>query len=218
MKLARILAVLALTLSVAAVQAVAQNKEGSDHKGSVAEAFDAPEKATSLPVGSTIPDVTVQDADGEDVSLRKLVAKQKTALIYYRGGWCPFCNKHLKEVQEVKDQITEAGYQIVAISADRPEKVRAAVDKGQLDYALLSDSAMAGARAFRIAFVVDETTRDRYKKMINVDFMDTQGKAHNSLPVPAFYLIDTDGKITFEFHDPDYKVRLSKEKILGAIR
>jgi peroxiredoxin len=232
MKLGTFLTTIALVLAGTAAEAQRGNKEGSDKKGSkpaaskeagsdhqsTTAAFDAPEKATSLPVGAAIPDVTVQDAEGNDVSLRALAAKQKTALIFYRGGWCPFCNKHLKDVQDMKEEIEAAGYQIAAISPDTPDKVREAVDKGAVDYLLLSDGDMEAARAFRVAFIVDEKTRARYKQMLNFDFADAQGNVHNSLPVPAFFLIDTDGKVTFEFHDPDYKVRLSQDEIRKAIR
>lgn len=220
MKLLKTMTILTLTLGIAtAFGAHAADKEGSDHKKSNASAaVDAPEKAVSLPVGTKIPDVTVQDASGKDVSLRKLVGKEKTALIYYRGGWCPFCNKHLKEVQDIKGDIEAAGYQIVAISADTPDKVAEAVEKGAVDFTLLSDSSMEAARAFNLAFIVDEGTRERYKKMMNLDFADAQGNVHNSLPVPAFFLIDKNGKIAFEHHDADYKSRLSKEEILAAIK
>jgi thiol-disulfide isomerase/thioredoxin len=69
-----------------------------------------------------IPDVTVKDIDGKGLKLREMAAGRPMLLVFYRGGWCPFCNRQLAGLQEIKDQIADKGYQLVAVSADRPEK------------------------------------------------------------------------------------------------
>lgn len=175
-----------------------------------------PDAVKPITVGQKIPDVAVQNGKGEDVNLRELVAQKPTALIFYRGGWCPFCNKHLGEVASIQDEITKRGYQIVAISTDRPDDVAVVEQKGSFPYTLLSDSSVAAATAFGLSFKLDEPTATKYADF-GIKLMDTAGTVHNSLPVPAFYLIDKDGTITFERHDSDYKVRMKKEEILQAM-
>ncbi len=176
----------------------------------------SPEAVNPIAVGEKIPDVSVQNAKGEDVNLRALVAEKPTALIFYRGGWCPFCNKHLAEVASIQDEIVKRGYQIVAISTDRPEDVATVEKKGSYPYTILSDSTVAAATAFGVAFKLDEPTATKYAGY-GIKLMDTEGTVHNSLPVPAFYLIGTDGTVLFEHHDPDYKVRMKKDEILKAM-
>lgn len=200
-----------LTFAVSVVHAQSESKASA-----TPEAAPTAEAATPLTVGDTIPKTTVQDADGNDVDLNALIAKQPTALVFYRGGWCPFCNKHLKDVADLRGDIAAAGYQIVAISADRPDDVKKFAAKKEFPYLLLSDSDMSTARQFGVAFKLDDATLERYQGF-GIKLEDTQGHAHNSLPVPTFYLIDPDGTITFEYHNPDYKVRISKDAILEAI-
>lgn len=205
---------LAIVLAITAGTVAAQS---ASKKAGKAEAAASPEAVEPLGVGDQVPKSTVQNSAGEDVDLNALIAEQPTALIFYRGGWCPFCNRHLKEVAEMRDEIASAGYQIVAISADRPADVMKAEEKRDYPFVLLSDSDMSTARQFGVAFMLDEGTLKRYKGF-GVNLVDTEGNAHNSLPVPTFYLVDPDGTITFAHYNPDYKVRISKEEIREAMK
>ncbi len=174
-------------------------------------------QAAPITVGDTVPPATLQDANGNAVALGDVLAKQKTALIFYRGGWCPFCNKHLSEVASLQDEIAAAGYQVVGINADRPEEVLKAGEKKNYPFMILSDSDLNAARAFGVAFKLDDDTASKYKGY-GIKLMDSAGEPRYSLPVPAFYLIDTDGKVTFEHHDADYSKRISKDEIRKAIQ
>lgn len=176
----------------------------------------SPDAVNPVTVGQQIPDVIVQNGKGEDVNLRALVAQKPAALIFYRGGWCPFCNKHLGEVASIQDEIIKRGYQIVAISTDRPDDVALAEKNGKFPYTLLSDSTVAAATAFGLAFRLDEPTATKYAGH-GIKLMDAAGNVHNALPVPAFYLIEKDGTVAFERHDSDYKVRMKKDEILKAM-
>jgi peroxiredoxin len=202
-------------MALVAAVSPAIGAEGSNTKvGPVAESA---ELAKPITVGDSIPDVVVQNAEGEDVNLRKLTDGHKTAIIFYRGGWCPFCNKHLKEVASVQDEIAQAGYQVIGINADRPEDVAMAQEKKGYPFTILSDSDLTAARAFGVAFKLDDATIKKYNGY-GIKLMDSKGEPRYSLPVPAFYLVNPDGKISFEFHDPDYKVRISKKDLLEAIQ
>jgi peroxiredoxin len=174
-------------------------------------------QATPITVGDTAPSVTLQDGNGGDVVLGELLAKQKSAVIFYRGGWCPFCNKHLSEVASLQKEIAAAGYQVIGINADRPEEVLKSVEQRNYAFTILSDSDLKAARAFGVAFKLDDDTTAKYKGY-GIKLLDSAGEPRYSLPVPAFYLIDTTGKVTFEHHNPDYTKRISKEDILKAIQ
>ena len=110
-----------------------------------------PPTATPLDAGGTMPAVTLQTADGEAFDLAAAVREQPAVLIFYRGGWCPYCTRHLMALQEVEPQVLEAGYRILAISPDRPEKLRETLAEQELGYTLLSDSDMTAAKAFGLA-------------------------------------------------------------------
>jgi len=171
--------------------------------------------STPLKVGDAIPDVTLRTEDDREISLRKLVSEKPTVLIFYRGGWCPFCTRHLKDLVGIESDLEKQGAQLLAISMDQPGKLKATPDREKLHYRLLSDSDAAAAKAFGIAFKVDDATVEKYKGYgINLDA--ASGKDHHILPHPAVFVADTSGKIRFAHVNPDYKARLEPKKILEA--
>ena len=173
--------------------------------------------ATPLKVGDSIPDVSLRTEENQEVSLRKLVSEKPTALIFYRGGWCPFCNRQLQSLAGIEDDLNKAGVQLLAISMDQPAKLKATPDRGKLHYRLLSDSDATAATAFGIAFKVDDKTVEKYKGYgINLDA--ASGNDHHILPHPAVFIANTNGVIRFAHVNPDYKVRLESAKILEAAR
>lgn len=175
-------------------------------------------EAMPLPIGSPVPAVTLQAIDGSAFDLAAAVAQKPTVLVFYRGGWCPYCNKHLAALAEIEPQLLELGYQILAVSPDDAQGLQTAADKNHLNYRLLSDSAMQASAAFGVAFRVDEKTVAAYRGY-GIELKAVPGAADARwLPVPAVFVLGRDGVIKFVHSDPDYKVRLSAAAVLAAAR
>ncbi len=174
--------------------------------------------ASPAAVGDTIPDTTLRDESGVEVNLRELVQEKPAVLVFYRGGWCPYCTRHLSALADIENDILAAGYQILAISPDQPSKLAETPDREKLDYRLLSDSTMETANAFGISFQVPAELVSKYKNEYQIDIEAASGQPHNLLPHPAIYVVGTDGIISFAHVNEDYKVRLEPEKILEAVR
>lgn len=173
--------------------------------------------STPLKGGDPIPNVALKTDTGETVSLQKLVSEKPSVLIFYRGGWCPYCTWHLQGLAEIEKDLLAAGYQLIAISTDQPSKLREKPDLQKLNYTLLSDSSMDAAKGFGIAFEVDAATREKYKGY-GIDLEAASGQTHHLLPHPSVYVVGADGVIRFAYVNKDYKVRLEPEKILEAAR
>ena len=107
------------------------------------------------------------------------------------------------------------GFQIIAISPDKPEKLRATADEGQIGYRLVSDSKMECARAFGLAWKVSDKTFSRYQGY-GIDLEQASGENHHLLPVPAVFLVDASGSILFQYVNPDHRVRLDSDLVLAA--
>ena len=170
-----------------------------------------------IEVGSTAPDVRIHDMDGQSVQLSALISKQPAIVIFYRGSWCPYCTRHLAELGKIENEILKAGYQIIAISPDRPETIVETSEGEALAYSLYSDSSMEAAQAFGLAFQVDTATLEKYDHH-GIDLEKASGQSHHWLPVPALYVLEKDGRIKFRYFDANYKERLSSEALLQAIR
>lgn len=178
---------------------------------------DSAEEVKPIGVGSKVPRAAVKTIDGRATTLAKVLAGKPTVLAFYRGGWCPYCNRQMEGLQSAQADLTKLGYRIVAISPDRAEELQKSVAKHQLTYQLVSDSPMDAAKAFGVAFRVDDGTLGKYKGF-GIDLEAASGMPHHYLPVPSVFLIGKDGKIKYRYFNADYKVRLSTEELLAAAR
>ena len=172
---------------------------------------------SALKVGDSIPDVTVRTVEDKEVSLRKLVSVKPAVLVFYRGGWCPFCNKHLQSLSSIEEDLSKEGVQLIAISMDQPSKLRETMQKDRLDYTLLSDSDATAVKAFGISFKVDDATLEKLKSY-KVDLDAAAGNSNHILPHPAVFVVNTSGVIRFAHVNTDYKMRLEPAKVLGAAK
>jgi peroxiredoxin len=166
-------------------------------------------------VGQTVPDAPLRSIDGTATRLTSARDGQASLLLFYRGGWCPYCNKHLADVATIEADLAAKGVRILAISPDKPEELAKTVEKNKLGYTLLSDSSMALANAFGLAFTVDADTVSKYKGY-GIDLTRSSGETHGQLPVPAAFLVDAKGTIIWAHSNPDYRKRVSTKDLLKA--
>ncbi len=120
-------------------------------------------------------------------------------------------------MQEIEQDLINLGYQLFAISPDIADQLQATVDKNELKYRLLSDRGMKATQAFGIAFHNEEMVR-AYRESYRLDLAEYAGDDHHMLPVPAVFVLDTEGRIAFHYVNPDYRVRLPETVLLEAAR
>jgi len=171
------------------------------------------EATQPLKVGQKIPDIKLVNADGLEVSLAQLVKQQPTIIIFYRGGWCVYCNKQFGQIKTVEKPLLELGYQIIAISPDRVERLRESLKKHNIQYMLLSDSPANAMKAFGVAFRLDDQTFKKYKNSYGIDIEKDSGQPHHLLPVPTAYVLDKNGVIQYRYTDPDYTKRVDPQEL-----
>jgi len=177
----------------------------------------SPEQVRPLKVNDHAAIANLRDIRGELIDIASLYASQPIILIFYRGGWCPYCSTQLMDLVHAEPKLVELGYQILAVSPDRPEAMKESVDKNGFSYQLLSDSDMALSQAFGLAYKVDEPTLVKLHSH-NIDLEKASGKKHHLLPVPAVYIIDTKGIVRFAHWDADYTKRLPADKLLETAK
>ncbi|MDZ4714729.1 MAG: peroxiredoxin-like family protein [Cytophagales bacterium] len=175
---------------------------------------DVPKEPTDISpllIGEKIPNLKLSNIDGNEIGLLELAGQKHAILVFYRGGWCPYCNTQMAELQAIEPDLLREGYQIIAISPDSPESLKASVDKNKLNYTLLSDSKLEAARAFGLAFAAPE----RYADML---LKASSNLNKGVLPVPAVFVLNKQGEILFEYINPNYKKRLKGSFLLTAAR
>jgi len=174
--------------------------------------------AVPLKVGVQAPDAALRTADGKETDLKSVLNKRPTVLIFYRGGWCPFCNMHLADLATVEGQLHDLGFQIVAITPDTPEEISKTIGKHKLTYQVLSDSKAVSLQRFGVAYRLDDETYGKMKDSYHVDLETYSGEKHHILPVPSVFLIDAKGKIVYVHSNPDYKVRMKGAEIVAVAK
>ncbi len=154
-----------------------------------------------LSMGDSIPDTTLSTVDGKPVKLRQAVGLKPTLLVFYRGGWCSYSLARLGEFRDRMEAFRQAGFQIIAISPDRPEKLKESIARKKIRFRLLSDTDSSTAKAFGLAFK-SKKSANALMRFMGVDLAKTTGQAEPALPVPAIYLVSPDGVIQFSHADP----------------
>lgn len=170
-----------------------------------------------LLAGMAAPEFTIRQADGTPYTFAAGARAKPVIVTFYRGGWCPYCNRYLWEMRDAEQALLDLGYEMLFISADRPEKLKEVLEESGLQYTLLADNDLVAARAFGIAFRVSD---DYFSKLLahDIDLEDASGRDHHALPVPAVFVIGADGIIDFQYLNPDYTVRVDPDVLVAAAR
>jgi len=169
----------------------------------IASAQEAPE---GLFIGSKAPDFKAKDQNGNEVRLKDLLKKGKVVLVFYRGQWCPYCNRELSRIQDSIQLIKDKGAMVVAVSPEKQESITATVEKTKAEYPVLYDEGLKIMKAYDVEFEVPENTITRYRNA-NIDIEKNNGANGKYLPVPAVYIIDGESTVTYRFFETDYKTR-----------
>jgi peroxiredoxin len=176
---------------------------------------ESPQQVQPLSVGVRAPIFAARTTQGALRTFEPDRYKKPTVVLFYRGGWCPYCNAQLSDLHLVEPKLRKSGFEIVFLSTDRPELLYASLKATHIHYTLLSDSHLEAARAFHIAYHVDDATLAKMREY-GVDLEATTGTKQHELPVPSVFIIDTSGIIRFVYSNPDYKIRLGADALWAA--
>lgn len=176
----------------------------------------AQEKPEGLFIASKAPDFKAKDQFGNEIRLKDLLKKGKVVLVFYRGQWCPYCNKELSRLQDSLQFIKDKGAALVAVSPEKPENVAVTVEKTKAEYSILYDEGLKIMKAYDVEFEMEENTVTRYRNA-GLDIEKNNGANGRFLPVPAVFIIDKESTVTYRFFEPDYKKRPSVKELLNNL-
>ena len=178
----------------------------------------AQEKPEGLFINSKAPDFKLKDQNGIEVNLKDLRKKGPVVILFYRGNWCPYCNKELKRFQDSLQLITGKGASLLAITPEASEGISKTIEKTGATFPILYDADLKVSKGYAVTYDVDEKITARYKNFGNdlLEINKQKGKA--VLPVPAVYVVNSDGAVTYRFFDADYKKRPSVKAILDELK
>jgi peroxiredoxin len=173
--------------------------------------------ADAVAVGNLLNDFVLPDATGRDVSLSDLLADGPAVLVFYRGGWCPYCNLALHQYQsELVPRLPRYGATLAAISPQKPDESLTTADKHGLQFAVLSDAGADVAQALGIAFEPSTDVLEA-QRALGLDIRNGNADGSPELPMPTVLVIDSNRTVQFADVQVDYTRRTEVPEILAAL-
>lgn len=172
---------------------------------------------TVLQVGRLVPDFELPDVDGTQINIRRSLQSGPVVLTFYRGGWCPYCNIQLRAYEQSLQQISAAGARLIAISPQLPDQSLSTAEKNELSFSVLSDVGNVVARRFGLVFSLPLELQAALIAN-NKALPDINGDESWELPVPATFVVASDGTVALAHVDVDYRQRLDPSAILDALK
>ena len=199
-------------------QAAATPTARTESKPQTTPAWPQSDKAVApLMLGNALPNVLLRTLEDTPISLKAAVGGKPAVLVFYRGGWCPFCTTQLSGLRLIQKDLDALGFQLIAISPDQPALLKRTLGRESIGYRLLSDRDAAAMRAFGIGYQADAALLKTLAGY-NINLETYSGQTHHVLPVPSVYVVDEAGILQFSYVHPDYRVRVPHEVILAAAK
>ena len=170
----------------------------------------------SLGKGDKIPNFALPNAVGKEVTLESLLSQGTVVISFYRGGWCPYCNMELRALQQALPEIEARGATLIAISPETPDSSLSTREKNELSFEILSDRHNTFAKQLGLVFTLPESLRPIYNNF-GIDIAAHNGDSSFELPLPATYVVTSDGTVIYSFVNADYTQRLDPSEIIQAL-
>jgi peroxiredoxin len=173
--------------------------------------------ADSVKVGDVLEPFTLDDASGAPVSLDELVASGPAVIVFYRGGWCPYCNLALRTYQqELLPQLSAFGARLIAVSPQSPDESLSTVEKAALEFTVLSDPGSRLADRIGIAFEQADDVLAA-QRTLGLDLTKVNAEGAVRLPRPTVLIVGPDRAVRFVDVQPDYTARAEVADIVTAL-
>jgi peroxiredoxin len=174
------------------------------------------ELPTGLHKGDKAPAIEAKDQNGKMVKLASLLEKGDVVVIFYRGQWCPFCNKYLSSLQDSLGLIQKKGASVIAISPEVQDNIGMTISKTKATFSVIADVDLKITTAYKVNYAVDKETQAALAGY-GLDLNKANGANGNNLPVPATYIISKNGTVKYVFFNPDYTKRPSVKELLSHL-
>jgi len=168
-----------------------------------------------LKVNESVPSIELRDSDNRNFKFNNL--REKTVFVFFRGSWCPYCLKQLKDLN--KNLVSNLnGAQLVAVSTDKVSVAKRMKKKLGLDFTVLSDPHAKALQAFKIVNKLNDSLVKKYKDSYQIDVEADSGQTHHMIAHPGVFIVDKESKVLFADVQTDYKKRTKVESIIKALQ
>jgi len=170
----------------------------------------------SIQVGEHMPEFSLFNAYGKQISSREILKKGKMVLAFYRGSWCPYCNLELKFLQDQLSLLKDKNTTLVAVSPQSTDHSLAMVEKNKFEFEVLTDVDNNLAQKLGIVFQLQDFVLPYYQNL-GIELSEFNKNDENSLPVPAVFVVNENRMVIYKFLDVNYMNRVDIEELIKAL-
>jgi peroxiredoxin len=191
----------------------------------VADAFTAEQRelasvgglAGTAGPGDRMPGGSLFDVTGQPTTLGQALGSRPGVIVFYRGGWCPYCNIALRAYQaQLVPALAEQGIPLVAISPQTPDGSLSTRETKELTFTVLSDPGNQIAGELGILTAPSEGALAA-QLQLGLDLTKVNADGTTTLPMPAVVIVDDAGVIRWLDVHADYTTRTEPDEVLDAI-
>lgn len=187
-------------------------------KSLLAKARDFGDGKDAIAVGQPAPDFVLPSTKGESIELSALLAGGPVVIVFYRGSWCPYCNLQLRLMQDRLADIENLGGQLVAVSPEVPDESLSLIEEEELIFTMLSDKDALVAAQYGVAWEVPELILDHMRDDRGLDLTKINDGNGTVLPIPATFVVSTDGIVAWQYVNVDYRHRAEPDDVIAVLR
>lgn len=169
-----------------------------------------------IQVNEEAPLFVANDQNGDVIDLAMELKKSPVVIVFYRGQWCPFCNRHMSALQDSLHLINEKGAKVIAITPEKSEEIKKTVEKSNAKFSIVYDENHQIMDAYDVTFTMSKSKHLAYKAY-GININEASGNDDRALPVPATFIVSKDGIVTTRHFNKDYKNRMTVKEILEAL-
>lgn len=171
-----------------------------------------------LKKGENAPTFIATDNNGKTIDLKAILKSHKAVvLFFYRGQWCPYCNKYLQKLQDSLEYLTRQGAYVIGVTPETGENINKTIEKTRASFSIIRDKGYKLMKDYDVNYTVDDAMFSKLKGY-GIDLEKNNGNTDHVLPVPATYVIGKNGKLIYVHFDKDYTKRTSVRVLLDAIQ
>ena len=168
-------------------------------------------------VGEPMPTFVLPDERGQLICLDDFTKRGPVVVAFHRGHWCPCCRLNADGLASIAKEVFQLGGSILAISPETHRYGAELKAYAKASFPVLADVDGGYALQLNLLFWVGDDKREMMKAG-GFDIAQYQGNETWMLPIPATFVIGSDGLVKARWIDPDYRRRADLDEILEAVR
>jgi len=168
-------------------------------------------------IGDKAPNILALDQFEKRVSLKDRLINGPVVVVFYRGQWCPHCNRHMGQIQDSLQMILDAGASVIAITPEKGEKIERTMNKSGASFSIIYDENHRIMDKYHVTFKLSGWKRFIYG-LAGININKASGNKDSALPVPATYIIAKDGTVFSSHFNEDYSERMTVKDMLSVLK